>query len=182
MRSWAKRSPFTVQAGARFGLSATDAYEAGLAGDGAQRARVSLVPRTRVRPCFYSGGRSPGDLSHSFKWEAISACRALRIISSRATLGGSNLASARRRFASSESRSSSDEVCLKRRRCFMTLPRASDPKPWVCTNDVICRRPAFGSDPRQIVNIEPFQIPLWSESHLGQKRRLRGRPVTSGVP
>jgi hypothetical protein len=72
---------------------------------------------------FYSGGRSPGDVSHSFMWKAVSACRALRIISSLAAPGGSSLASARRCFASSESRSSSDWICLKWRRC-MTQPRA----------------------------------------------------------
>jgi hypothetical protein len=72
-----------------------------------------LGGRELRRPYLYSGGRSPGDVSHSFIWEAISACRALRIISSRTAPGGSNLASARRRFASSERWASRDWACLK---------------------------------------------------------------------
>jgi hypothetical protein len=52
------------------------------------------------RPFFHSGGRSPGDLSHSVMWEPVLACRALRIISSLTAPGGSSLASSRRCFAS----------------------------------------------------------------------------------
>jgi hypothetical protein len=70
----------------------------------------------------YSGGRSPGDVSHSSRWAAISACRALRMISSRVAPGGSNSASARRRFASSERRASRDWLCSKRRRSMTPSP------------------------------------------------------------
>src|SRR3954463_16677832 len=45
----------------------------------------------------YFGGCRPGDASHSLMCEAVSASRALRIISSRNAPGGSNLASVRRR-------------------------------------------------------------------------------------
>lgn len=87
----------------------------------ARPARWKLKEAAR-RPYFYPGGRSPGDRSHSLIRDPVSACRALRIISSRLAPGGSNLASARRRFASSASRSSSNWVRLKWRRS-MTQPR-----------------------------------------------------------
>jgi hypothetical protein len=90
-------------------------------GQEAAEARHMKRPPTGAA-YFYSGGRSPGDCSHSLMWDPVSACRALRIISSRLAPGGCNLASARRRFASSASRSSSDWVWLKRRRA-MTQPR-----------------------------------------------------------
>jgi hypothetical protein len=47
-----------------------------------------------------SGGCKPGDSSHALICEPVSACRALRISSSRAAPGGSCRASSRRRFAS----------------------------------------------------------------------------------
>jgi hypothetical protein len=71
--------------------------------------------------CNYFGGRSSGDRSHSLTCEPVSHWRALRINSSRTAPGGSNLASARRRFASSASRSSRDWVCTKRRRSIALL-------------------------------------------------------------
>src|SRR3954447_14683722 len=52
------------------------------------------------------GGCKPGDSSHALICEPVSACRALRISSSRASPGGSCKASSRRRFASCASRTS----------------------------------------------------------------------------
>jgi hypothetical protein len=52
------------------------------------------------------GGCKPGDSSHALICEPVSACRALRISSSRASPGGSCKASSRRRFASCANRTS----------------------------------------------------------------------------
>jgi hypothetical protein len=60
-----------------------------------ERRGVLLAAFSATACESYSGGRSPGDVSHSLIWAANSACRALRIISSRTAPGGSNLASAR---------------------------------------------------------------------------------------
>ncbi len=76
---------------------------------------MSAVARDQVGLC------SSGDESHSLMCEPVSACRALRRRDSRAAPGGSDLACARRRFASSARRTSRDRVCLKRRRS-MTQP------------------------------------------------------------
>jgi hypothetical protein len=100
----------------------------------------------------YSGGRSPGDVSHSSIRAANSACRALRMISSRAAPGGSNLASARRRFCLFE------KAGLKGLGLFETATQ-HDTSPALrvltvgfCRSDLICRRPAVSS----LVNTHKF--------------------------
>jgi hypothetical protein len=74
--------------------------------------------------CSHFGPCKPGDVSHSFICEAVSACRARRINRSRSPPIGSELALSRRRFASVTRRSSRDRVCLMRRRCCMALLHA----------------------------------------------------------
>jgi hypothetical protein len=69
----------------------------------------------------YLGGCRPGDSSQSLICAPVSHCRARRKSSSRTAPGGSNLASSRRRFASSARRISRDWICLKPRRP-MTQP------------------------------------------------------------
>ena len=64
------------------------------------------------------GACSPGDESHSVMWEAISACRAWRIICSR-SMPCSALAFALNPWARSARRSSKETSCLTQRR-FMT--------------------------------------------------------------
>jgi hypothetical protein len=70
------------------------------------------------------GGLSPGELSHSLMWEAVSSWRAFRIRLSRRAQGRIDLASSRSRLASLVSRCSSDMVCLKRRRFCMCKLRS----------------------------------------------------------
>jgi hypothetical protein len=70
----------------------------------------------------YRRGCNPGDVSHSFIREAISVCLALRISSSRSIPGGNVSACSLRRFASSASRFSKENVCLIRRRSMAIHP------------------------------------------------------------
>jgi hypothetical protein len=71
---------------------------------------AKLTQDNRNRSCLdlrrQLGGCKPGDSSHALICEPVSACRALRISSSRAAPGGSCRASSRRRFASCASRTS----------------------------------------------------------------------------
>jgi hypothetical protein len=68
------------------------------------------------------GGLRPGELSHSLICEAVSSWRAFLIRLSRRAQGRIDLASSRKRLASSVRRCSSDAVCLKRRRfCICEL-------------------------------------------------------------
>src|SRR5664279_2901034 len=60
----------------------------------------------------YFGDCNPGDVSHWFMREAVSACRALRTNWSRSIPGGRDLACSLRRNASCASRSSKEAVCL----------------------------------------------------------------------
>ena len=74
-------------------------------------ARVDLVDHARLPPENsergrqlrrpYCGACSPGDESHSFTWQAVTAWRAFLILASRNEPGGSSFASSLRRMASS---------------------------------------------------------------------------------
>ena len=69
------------------------------------------------RPYLQVGDFRPGEFSHSFMWEVVSACRALRISLSRSPPGRVPRASFRRRCATSTRRLSRGSICLKPRRC-----------------------------------------------------------------
>jgi hypothetical protein len=77
--------------------------------------------RQRLSPQgVYFGGRKPGDESHSRTLETrVSAWRAFRNRSSRATPAGMPSACLRKFFESLMSRSSREGVCGMRRRCCM---------------------------------------------------------------
>jgi hypothetical protein len=111
--------------------------------DKIERLRLpELRDRRLRRPYFHSGGRSPGDVSHSVICEPISAWRALRKMASRTAPRGSNLASSRRRFASSARRDSREWICWKRRRRCMTFsPVLTGPNPYGSAPSIlICSR------------------------------------------
>ena len=85
--------------------------------------RNGVLPRritgmTTPEPHPYFGACNPGDESQSFMREAVSACRALRIRSSRTIPGGRVSASSLSRFASAANRSSKETACLTRRLCM----------------------------------------------------------------
>ena len=85
------------------------------AGEGTFQAEVSMVGHV--------GGRSPAEFSHPLMCEAVSSWWAFLIRLSRRAQGRIDLASSRKRLASSMRRCSSDTVCLKRRRfCIYMLP------------------------------------------------------------
>ena len=71
---------------------------------------------------FQRGGWRPTEESHSCICEAVSACRARRIILSRSMPGGVPLASCRRRSASWARRSLRVRVCVKWRRFIGAAP------------------------------------------------------------
>jgi hypothetical protein len=84
-------------------------------GGGTFQAEVSMVDHV--------GGRSPDEFSHPLMCEAVSSWCAFLIRLSRRAQGRIDLASSRKRLASSMRRCSSDTVCLKRRRfCIYMLP------------------------------------------------------------
>jgi hypothetical protein len=89
-------------------------------------ARMSHYDDTRLSNLEHSrsyfGGCNPGELSHSFMRQAVSACLPLRINSLRSAPGGSVLACSLRRFASCASRSPKEAVCFTRRRCTALSP------------------------------------------------------------
>ena len=81
--------------------------------------------RGSLRARFYFGGCRPGELAHSWRWAAVSACRALRSMSACSRPGGSRAALARASSANAARRSRNEIIGLIRRRLIMSCTSAA---------------------------------------------------------
>ena len=133
----------------------------------------------------YFGACSPGDESHSFKREAVTAWRAFLIPASRNEPGGSSFASPLRRMASSVRRSGNGELGWLRWVRGMVLSETGGSTTLSVTDgsrrrggDVTSR---FSLCP--VANLRNFNAPNLSETDwdtarsLGQSRVKHGRPA-----